>query len=122
MSTSKKLHDPSPSPVSGAAVVMDEVYLFSKDGTDFCFWMFQDTRKKTYPIAALPHRLGLREVALCENSNFSNPIVSPTFGNVFEVLSFICKLCASGEARRLQSNRQSSVRLTLTKNLCQSRS
>ena len=124
ISTSKTLYDPSPSPVSCAAVVMDEVYLFSNDGTDFLFLFLAvpGHKEKSYPIATLPHNLGLTEGASWENSNFSNPIVSSTFGNVFDALSFICKLGASGETGRFQSNRQSSVRLWLTKNLYQPRS
>jgi hypothetical protein len=41
---------------------MDEVYLFSKDGTDFL--AVPGHKEKTYLIATLLHRLGMHEGAL----------------------------------------------------------
>jgi hypothetical protein len=45
---------------------MDEVYLLSKDGTDFVFSFLAvpGHKEKSYLIATLPHRLGMSEGAL----------------------------------------------------------
>ncbi len=84
-------------------------------------WLFQGTRKKPIWSLLSLHSVGICEGASWENSTFSNPIVNSQSAKLFRH-PVICKFWASGEVPRLQLNRQSSLRLSLTNNPCQPKS